>query len=264
MGSEALSGARSRLAVAAPGRSRRSSPGVRIVLTASMLGANAIGVLIVVTFATLVLPLPDVENNSDARLVNAIATGAYLLVVTPFGVWWGLRRLREAREWLEEDRTPTPEERRIVLRGPRRIVVVHVVLWGLAALFFGLNLAYSAESALRLASLIVFGGLSTCSVVYLISERQLRPAAARALAAGIDERRLAPGGDDAHPDRVRPRRGPTAHRHDDDRDLVPGRAGLQRSRARADHARDRRSGGDRRRRDPLPLAAARSPIRWSR
>jgi len=39
----------------------------------------------------------------------------------------------------------------------------------------------------------VFGGVVTCAFVYLIAERQLRPAAARALAAGIGDRRLAPG-----------------------------------------------------------------------
>ena len=167
---------------------------IRIVLTISLVGANLIGAAIVFALALLVLPLPGVEDDVDARVANLIAGGAFLLVFTPIGSWWGLKRLRHARDWLEQDRRPTPQERKTVLRGPRRIITVHLVIWGFAALFFGaLNATFSAEAGLRVAALVAFGGLSTCTFVYLISERQLRPAAARALAAGIGDRRLAPG-----------------------------------------------------------------------
>jgi adenylate cyclase len=107
----------------------------------------------------------------------------------------GLRRLRRAREWLEQDRTPTADERRTVLRGPRRIVGVHVVLWSLAAISFGVMnaIAFELEAGTRIATLIAFAGIVTCSFVWLISERQMRPAAARALAAGVGDQRLAPG-----------------------------------------------------------------------
>ena len=81
-----------------------------------------------------------------------------------------------------------------MLRGPRRIVVVHVVIWGFGALFFGaLNAIYSFEAGMRVATLVAFAGASVCAFVYLIAERQLRPAAARALAYGIGDKRLGPG-----------------------------------------------------------------------
>ena len=220
------------MAVAAP----EEDPGrtlawrMRIVLTASILGANAIGVLIVVTFATLVLPLPDVENNSDARLVNAIATGAYLLVVTPFGVWWGLRRLREAREWLEEDRTPDaggaedrPSRPAADSGRPRCAVGPR-----------GTALLRTQPRVLRRVGPPAREPDRLRRPQHLLGRvpdlRASAPPCRRARPRGRDRRAPPrPRGDDAHPDRVRPRRGPTAHRHDDDRDLVPGRAGLQRS-----------------------------------
>jgi len=168
---------------------------LRVTLTVSLVCANLIGAAIVVALGLLVLPLPDADDPARARALNLALAGAFLLVFTPLGTWWGLRRLRHAREWLEQDRTPTDDERRTVLRGPRRIVGVHVALWSLAAISFGvLNaVAFELEAGTRIATLVAFAGIVTCSFVWLISERQMRPAAARALAAGVGERRLAPG-----------------------------------------------------------------------
>ena len=71
---------------------------------------------------------------------------------------------------------------------------MHVWIWLAAAIVFGvLNAADSLEAGRRVAITIVAGGLVTCAFVYLLAERQLRPIAARALAAGIGDRRLAPG-----------------------------------------------------------------------
>jgi adenylate cyclase len=167
---------------------------IRVLLTVSLVVANLLGALIVAALGLLVVPLPDVEDEGTARAINLAVAGAYLLVFMPLGTWWGLKRLRQARAWLEEDREPTDEERVVVLRGPRRIVGIHVVIWAVAAVVFGaLNATFSPEAGLRVASLITFAGVVTCAFVYLIAERQLRPAAARALAAGIGDRRLAPG-----------------------------------------------------------------------
>jgi adenylate cyclase len=167
---------------------------IKVLLTISLVGANLLGALIVVALGVLVLPLPDVDDEGIARAINLGFAGVYLLVFMPLGAWWGLKRLRQARDWLAEDRMPTDRERKVVLRGPRRIVVIHIVIWSLAALLFGiLNAFFSLEAGLRVATLIAFAGIVTCAFVYLIAERQLRPAAARALATGIGDRRLAPG-----------------------------------------------------------------------
>jgi adenylate cyclase len=169
---------------------RRTAASLLISLTV----ANLIGAAATFALGQFVLALPDVDDPGEARITNLVVLGVYLVVAVPLGAWWAFRRARPAREWLREDRVPTPEERRLVLRAPRSIVFVHAVLWSLAVVVFGvLNATYSGELGQRVALTILFGGLVTCAVVYLVSERQLRGLAARALAGGGDERRLAPG-----------------------------------------------------------------------
>jgi adenylate cyclase len=166
----------------------------RVLLTVSLVGANLIGAAIVFAIANWVFPYPEVDDPGTARVANLIALGAFFLVVTPLGIRWGGRRLADGRAWLEEERAPTAAERRIVLRGPRRLVTVHLAIWSLAVVVFGvLNSVFSLELAQRVAITVALGGLTTCAFVYLLAERQLRPTAARALASGVDQDRLAPG-----------------------------------------------------------------------
>jgi adenylate cyclase len=165
-----------------------------VSLVISLTVANLIGAAATFAFGQFVLPLPDVDDPAEARITNLVVLAVYMVIGVPLGAWWALGGDRPGREWLREDRAPTPEERRLVLQAPRSIVFVHAVLWSLAALVFGvLNTTYSSELAQRVALTILFGGLVTCAVVYLLSERQLRATAARALAGGGDDRRLAPG-----------------------------------------------------------------------
>jgi adenylate cyclase len=179
-----------------PGESGRSlirRTAVRMTVSLSI--ANLIGAAATFAFGNFVLPFPEVDDTGEARLVNLVVLGAYMLVGIPFGTWWILRRARPAREWLLADREPSDEERRLALRAPQRIVYVHLVLWGLAAACFGaLNaIVFSGELGERVAMTIALGGVITCAIVYLLSERQLRPIAARALAGGVGDRRLGPG-----------------------------------------------------------------------
>jgi adenylate cyclase len=163
-------------------------------MTVSLTVANLIGAAATFAFGNFVLPFPEVDDPAEARLTSLVGLGVYMLIGIPFGTWWILRRSRAARDWLLSDREPTDEERRLVLRAPRRIVFVHVVLWGLAAIVFGtVNATFSGELGQRVAITIALGGVITCAIVYLLSERQMRPIAVRALAGGVGERRLAPG-----------------------------------------------------------------------
>ena len=100
----------------------------------------------------------------------------------------------EIRAWLAADRPATDEERRTVLRAPYRIAGIHAFLWGSGAIVFGIvNATFSGELGQRVATTLALGGLTTCAVAYLVSERGLRPAAARALAEGTTDRPVAPG-----------------------------------------------------------------------
>ena len=160
----------------------------------SLVLANVLGAAIVFAIGVWVLPPADTADETEQRIVNLIALGIFFLIVTPIAIAVGRQRLRATNRWLLDDREPTADERRDALRMPRRIVALHAVIWLLATIVFGvLNATYSLESGQRVAISALLGGLTTCVFVYLIAERQLRPIAARALAAGVGERSLGPG-----------------------------------------------------------------------
>ena len=164
-------------------------------LGVSLTFANFLGAAIVFSIGVWVLPTETGDaSEGEVRIANLILLGAFFLVGTPIAITLGRRRLRRANRWLLEDRVPTVDERRTALRMPRRIVALHAWMWGLGTVAFGvLNGTYSLEAGQRVAISALLGGLTTCVFVYLIAERQLRPISARALAAGVGDRRLGPG-----------------------------------------------------------------------
>jgi adenylate cyclase len=81
-----------------------------------------------------------------------------------------------------------------VLLTPAREVLVHGVLWALAAVVFTIiNRAYSHDLALIVAITVALAGAATCAVAYLLAQRVLRPVAARALADAVPEKPALPG-----------------------------------------------------------------------
>ena len=164
-------------------------PGIAIVrrvrrrLFESLALANVVGAAIVV--ATISWALPGAEIHHLARLIvwNAILAGLFLVAVLPAGVVWGEAWLRSGRRWLQEGREPTDREVTAVLRAPGRLFLVHATLWFVAAILFTvLNALLEPDLLARVAFTVVFGGLSTSTFVYLISERITRPLATEALA----------------------------------------------------------------------------------
>ena len=75
-------------------------------------------------------------------------------------------------------------EREVVLYGPIRLVTGQALLWAVAAvLFAALNLQYGPRLGAQVGETILLGGIATCALVYLLTERILRadhrPCAAR-------------------------------------------------------------------------------------
>ena len=166
----------------------------QLQLVVSLAIANLVGATVVFVFLGLVLPRPDVDSDTDTVLVNLVAAGIYVVIALVIGTIWGVQRMRGLRHWLRSDRPASPEEQLRVLRAPNRIVGIHAVLWGFAALAFGvLNWTFSHELGQRVLMTVALGGLTTCAIAYLVTERVMRPAAARALAEGGGERNVAPG-----------------------------------------------------------------------
>lgn len=153
----------------------------RIALAVVVVFANLAGAAVVFALAAWVLPEGPLPDPGRVRVVNIIAFGIYLLVALPVGLLWGGRRFRLRRGEADAEQR---RERRMVLYGPLRLVTVQAVLWVVAAaVFVLLNLRWSARLAMSVGETIVLGGITTCALSYLLSERILRRTAARVLAA---------------------------------------------------------------------------------
>jgi adenylate cyclase len=96
-----------------------------------------------------------------------------------------------ATRWLEEERSPTPEEQRRTLRLPLTEAIEGMAPWVIAAVVWSvLNvLLYGngAMFAVRVGLSILLGGLATSALVYLLVERTFRPLSALALAGEVPE-----------------------------------------------------------------------------
>ena len=179
---------------------RPDDPGWRIarrttrLMVPAIVGANFTGAVVVFVLLVWVLPLPEVSDQNTVVLVNLIAAGAYVVVACVLGTVWGLARWRATRSWLERDREPSEAERRAALRVPLRHLHVSMVLWLVAVVgVFCINVAFSFLLALIVAVTTLLGAVTTGAMAYLLAERIMRAASARALASGVPEKPVLPG-----------------------------------------------------------------------
>ncbi|WP_123666150.1 adenylate/guanylate cyclase domain-containing protein [Actinocorallia herbida] len=166
----------------------------RLVLS-SVVVANIGGALVVLALAIVVLP--DPVDLADAEALRRLNTGlllAYLAVAIVVGVAWGLRMFRPVRRLMLTGRRLEDEERRLMLRAPLRMMRVHVALWGPAGVGWALiNLWFSPLMALKVGLTCLLGGLTTCTIIYLLTERLLRRAVTDALSTRIPDESGVPG-----------------------------------------------------------------------
>lgn len=148
-------------------------------------GANLSGALFVLLFSTFVMPDPPGLSNPDKiRLINLVVFSSYVVFGAPIGVAWGMRLFRPVRKFAGHDRDPSEAERRAVLRGPLRLMAMQATLWGFGAVAWAaIDLAFSPLLALKVSMITLLGAITTCAVVYLLTERVLRPIAAVVMAA---------------------------------------------------------------------------------
>lgn len=153
---------------------------VRFALAVAVVTANVAGAGVVLVLAAWVLPEGPLEDPGLVRLLNLVTFGGYLLLAVPVGVLWGSKRFRVRRSG---DAAEARREHRMVLYGPLRLVTVQAVLWAVAtAVFATLNAQFSLRLAISVAETVMLGGITTCALSYLLTERILRRTAARVLA----------------------------------------------------------------------------------
>lgn len=161
---------------------------LRVAMTLVLVLTSAIGAVVVYCLAVLVIPLP-VETDSALALRNLVMTAIVLPVLALVGTVWGLRMVSPAVQWVREDRTPTDAEKLAVLSIPRRIFVMHAVLWLVGtAVFAGYNAFISVQLGVTVVQIVGLAGATTSSIAYLVAERLFRPLARRALDSGVPAR----------------------------------------------------------------------------
>ena len=160
----------------------------------AMLLAHGLGAFHLFALMFFVLPGPEGVALPAVVWPNVAALAAYGPLAFLLGMRFGRRLSAANAAWVREGRAPTPAERDAVLRAPLRCVLFDAGLWlGGLVLFTAVNLQFSADVAAHVALTIGLGGISTCAVAYLLTERIMQPVTAAALQAGPPPQPIWPG-----------------------------------------------------------------------
>ena len=149
--------------------------------------ANGFGATEVLVF--LLFLAPNTLKHGELRDVawrTIPVFVVYMAVTLPVGRHYIQNRpLRAIESWLGEGRSPTPSERNVVLSYPRNWALFSFIPWAIAAILFPLiNVSAGITITAGMGATIFLGGLTSCSLQYLVVEWIMRPLTARALADG--------------------------------------------------------------------------------
>jgi adenylate cyclase len=152
----------------------------RLIVAASLI--NAVASFSLATYLLVIFP-PESNGSFLTRTTGLASTGAYCLLASIIGSRRSARVWRPTREWLTSGEPPTPDQRKRILRLPKRLAFATFFFWLLAVPVFGVPamLDISTEFGLEVATSTALAGWTTTAAVFLVSERILRPAVALAL-----------------------------------------------------------------------------------
>ncbi len=157
--------------------------------------ASAAGAIVVFNSIGFLIPIfIDPGERADLALLNAPLIVVYILLSGLVVRRRSNRHFADTLEWIVEGRAPDDTEHRRTLRLAPHGVKLAVVAWAVSAvLFAALNaVAHSLGFAAVVAATIWLGGETTCALMYLVSERILRPVTARVLAVRPPDATVAP------------------------------------------------------------------------
>ena len=149
--------------------------------------ANTGGATLAFAFLTFLAPVsPGVDDVASVLLVNATAFVIYMPATLVFGSKWARRMGEPILRWLERGCPPEEVDRELILRYPVETIRISATFWvGAAILFGGINLTVSPATGLAVLGTILMGGVTTCALHYLLTERSVRPITALALAGQV-------------------------------------------------------------------------------
>jgi adenylate cyclase len=169
---------------------------VRKQLMLTGLLANGIGASVLAAFLLFLAPAvlhPAAVDELRRRSIPVFI--GYMLVTLPLGSYVTRRRpFAPIERWLASGRPATDADRTRVLRFPRNFGLGSFVFWAIAAILFAaLDASVAWAAAVTIVAAALLGGLTACSLQYLLVERIMRPITAMALAEGLPRHPGIPG-----------------------------------------------------------------------
>jgi len=157
--------------------------------------AGFVGAVDVFVLLWWVLPAPaGIEGNDELLLRNVVTFAVFLPLASIAGIHLGRKVAASSERWLAEGRAPTSEEQAETLREPLACAWIDAALWFAGAVVFAaVNASTGWEMAAHVFVTALMGGATMVAIVYLLTERLLRPVTAAALASGPAPRPVGPG-----------------------------------------------------------------------
>jgi adenylate cyclase len=159
-------------------------------------GAGAAGVFIVFQSVGFLIPIfLEPDRREELGVLNAPLVVAYALATGFVVTRHRDRHLVRALGWIVDERPPNDREHALTLGLAIHGVKLAALAWIVGGvLFAALNgVVESWGFAAVVVATIWLGGETTCALIYLASERILRPVTAAALAARQPSESVAPG-----------------------------------------------------------------------
>ena len=158
--------------------------------------ANFCGAIDVFLFLWFVAPLPAVDDIGQVRLVNTVAFVVTMLVTFTICGSLSNKCAEPIARWLDSGGDADDEMVRRVLRFPFNQTMLSVYAWAGSAVFFAiLDSFYSVALGAQVGLAILFGGITTCGMLYLLAERAFHRITVRALSANAPREPALPGVD---------------------------------------------------------------------
>jgi class 3 adenylate cyclase len=158
--------------------------------------ANLAGAIDVFVFLWYIAPLPETPDIAHVEHVNTIAFAITMAVTFPACSLASRWIAQPIADWLESGEPADEAMVRRVLRNPAQQALISATAWLAGAVAFGiLNSFYSVELAFAISGAIAIGGITTCGMMYLLTEKALHPITVRALHSAAPRKPALPGVD---------------------------------------------------------------------
>ncbi|WP_188587308.1 adenylate/guanylate cyclase domain-containing protein [Gordonia jinhuaensis] len=163
---------------------------VQVLISVSVITANAIGAAVAIVLAAIGIPEPAIPDSAwwVSYIVLPIYVGCAFVLGILIGTIRTIRRLR----WAFRPGAPTTRQARQALIAPRSLMLMQAAFWVIATALF--TTLYGVHDPIVIPKVLLVVGLSgvvVCAISYLMTEFALRPIAARAISAGYPLKRRA-------------------------------------------------------------------------